>query len=178
MTSRCLFLKHGFIFNNAPLKNGLGRFIPQLQRVTIKFCKESGGSVGIRQFIEKEVVEFAQKNPHVSLYLKPRRHRDPFIVAEYLNGEKHHFPLKNKDFTYVVETVDSLLHHSGKEFQIQEKQHYTDQTSIQGMWHPFTHVDPSVAVSQFPNDQFSTPFGVPMTATEKLKELFEAQKKA
>ena len=105
--TEALFLKEGFIKANAPLKNGLGRFIPQLMRITIKFCKESPKSVGVRwednsyfwtknqihfdvilpaffrEFIEKEIVQFAQENPGTAIYLKPRRHRSPVIVAEY-----------------------------------------------------------------------------------------------
>ena len=46
--TEALFLKEGFIKANAPLKNGLGRFIPQLMRITIKFCKESPTSAGVR----------------------------------------------------------------------------------------------------------------------------------
>ena len=78
-----LFLKQGTVKLNAPLKNGLGRFIPQLMRITIKFCKESPSSQGVRKFIETEIVEFAKQNPGTAIYLKPRRHRGPVVVAEY-----------------------------------------------------------------------------------------------
>ena len=47
MTANALFLKHGWITANAPLRNGVGRFIPQLARVTIKFCKGHGDSNGV-----------------------------------------------------------------------------------------------------------------------------------
>jgi hypothetical protein len=48
MSNRVLFVNHGFIKNNAPLKNGLGRYIPQLMRMTIKFDKENAKSQGVR----------------------------------------------------------------------------------------------------------------------------------
>lgn len=67
----------------APLQNGLGRYIPQLQRVTIKFCKSSGSSQGTREFIEDKLVDFAKTNPSVVVYVKPRRHRCPVMVAEF-----------------------------------------------------------------------------------------------
>ena len=41
----------------------------------ISFCS--------REFIESDLVAFAKQNPHVAIYLKPRRHRAPVIVAEY-----------------------------------------------------------------------------------------------
>ena len=83
MSLEALILKEGIIKANAPLKNGLGRFIPQLMRITIKFCKESPTSTGVREFIEKDIVKFANANPGTAIYLKPRRHRSPVIVAEY-----------------------------------------------------------------------------------------------
>ena len=46
MSNSNLFLKSGFI--RAPLQNGIGRYIPQLQRITLKFCKNHGGSRGVR----------------------------------------------------------------------------------------------------------------------------------
>lgn len=81
MSNRSLFLKTGFI--SAPLQNGLGRFIPQVQRVTLKFCKTHGSSKGIREFIEDKLVDFAKANPSVVVYVKPRRHRSPVMVAEF-----------------------------------------------------------------------------------------------
>ena len=46
MSNTHLFMKSGHI--KTPLQNGLGRFIPQLQRITFKFCKSRGGSRGVR----------------------------------------------------------------------------------------------------------------------------------
>lgn len=80
-----LFLKSGFI--RAPLQNGVGRYIGQLQRITIKFCKNNGSSRGIRDFIENDLVNFARDNPGVVVYVKPRRHQAPAIVAEYRKAQ-------------------------------------------------------------------------------------------
>ncbi len=62
---------------------GLGRYVCQLKRITFKFCKSRHDSVGMRDFIEKDIVNFARENPSVVVYLKPRRHRSPLMVAEY-----------------------------------------------------------------------------------------------
>ena len=48
MSSRFLFLKHGLVSENAPNLNGIARFVPQLMRITIKFCKQRPSSYGIR----------------------------------------------------------------------------------------------------------------------------------
>ncbi len=76
-----LFLKSGYV--SAPLCNGVGRYVQQCQRMTLKFCKSHGGSRGLREFIENHLVEFARANPGVVVYVKPRRHRSPVVVAEY-----------------------------------------------------------------------------------------------
>lgn len=81
MANSNLFLKSGFI--RAPLQNGVGRYVGQLQRITLKFCKSMGSSRGMRDFIENELVNFARANPSVVVYVKPRRHRGPVVVAEY-----------------------------------------------------------------------------------------------
>ena len=72
---RMSFVPVNHVKENAPGLNGLARFIPQLARLTLKFCKESPQSFGVRQFIELDAVEFAKRNPHVAIYLKPRRNR-------------------------------------------------------------------------------------------------------
>jgi len=36
-----------------------------------------------RDFIEGHLLEFVNKNPGVVVYLQPRRHRSPKLVAEY-----------------------------------------------------------------------------------------------
>jgi hypothetical protein len=36
-----------------------------------------------RDFIEKYLLDFTRSNPGVVVYLKPRRHRQPSLVAEY-----------------------------------------------------------------------------------------------
>lgn len=81
MANNALFMKSGFI--RAPLQNGLGRYIGQLQRITLKFCKNNGSSKGMRDFIENDLVDFAKANPGVVVYVKPRRHRTAVVVAEY-----------------------------------------------------------------------------------------------
>lgn len=39
--------------------------------------------MAFRDFIEKDLVEFAKQNPGVVVYLQPRRHRKPKLSAEY-----------------------------------------------------------------------------------------------
>lgn len=65
------------------LHNGVGRYVCQLQRVTLKFCKEHPNSLGMREFIEADLLNFARKNSGIVVYLQPIRHRRAKIFAEY-----------------------------------------------------------------------------------------------
>lgn len=40
-------------------------------------------SIYCRDFIEKNMVDFAKEYPGIVVYVKPRRHRGPSISAEY-----------------------------------------------------------------------------------------------
>lgn len=175
MSYRALYLRRGWINENAPLNNGIGRFIPQLMRLTIKFCKERPTSQGVREFIEHDIVQFAKENPHAALYLKPRRNRSPVVVAEYLNGERHWKSIHQYTRNELKEWLDVLRNASGKEYQVQQKYEFTDNPSIQGMWNSFTNVDPSVATTQFPNHKLSIPRGEDVTATEILQKMYGVQ---
>lgn len=53
-----LFMKTGY--PKAPLQNGLGRYVCQLKRVVIKFCKTSGDSRGVR--LETIYINSFQRN--------------------------------------------------------------------------------------------------------------------
>ena len=175
MSYRALYLRRGWINENAPLNNGVGRFIPQLMRLTIKFCKERPTSQGIREFIENDIVQFAKENPHVALYLKPRRNRSPVVVAEYLNGERHWKSTHQYTRQELKEWLDVLRNASGKEYQVQQKYEFTQNPSIQGMWNSFTNADPSIALAQFPDPELFHPRGHEPSATQKLKKIYKEQ---
>merc|ERR1712029_73103 len=178
MSNRSLFLRRGWVRENAPLNNGLGRFIPQLMRLTIKFCKEHPQSSGVRKYIEQDVVEFAKQNPSCALYLKPRRMRVPVIVAEYLNGEKHRMVIDKYTREQVKEWMDVFRNSSGKEYQVQLKYEYSDHPSIQGPWNPFTNMDPATNLADLPDPEALTTREalIETSATEKVRLLFAQQR--
>lgn len=49
-------------YPSAPQYNGWsGRAIPQLHRITIRFCRKDVTSAGVREFIDKKLVDFAKQ---------------------------------------------------------------------------------------------------------------------
>ncbi|XP_073997621.1 mitochondrial ribosomal protein L43 [Rhodnius prolixus] len=174
MSNSHLFMTSGF--PRAPLKNGIGRYIGQLKRVTIKFCKSNGDSRGVREFIESELIDFARNNPGVVVYVKPRRHRGPTLTAEYLNGNTDYIYCRNFSKEEVYKWLHLLTTRSGKDIMRYRKLWHTDSPSVQGVWTPYTFRDPSLNLASFPINDFNGPKCRKPTATDQLIELFKKQR--
>ncbi|XP_076469775.1 large ribosomal subunit protein mL43-like [Babylonia areolata] len=132
------------------LQNGVGRYICQLQRVTLNFCKSSESSLGMRDFIEKHLLDFTRENPGVVVYVKPRRHRGPTLAAEYLNGGREVIHTANMEVEQVCKWLEHLRTRSGVQIVHLSKLWQTHSPSVQGVWHPFLHKDPALAVTTLP----------------------------
>ena len=72
------------------------------------------------------------------------------LSVNLVNGERHWQTLHQVPYTQVCEWIDFYKNSSGKEYQVQTKYEYTENPSIQGMWHPFVNADPSIATAKFP----------------------------
>ncbi|XP_016946909.1 39S ribosomal protein L43, mitochondrial [Drosophila biarmipes] len=174
MSNSHLFLKSGF--PRAPLQNGVGRYVCQLQRITLKFCKNNGSSRGMRDFIENHLVDFAKENPGIVVYVKPRRHRTPVLVGEYLNGEREWMSCRNSTQEEISKWIDLLKTQNGSSSSLRlRKMWHTDVPSIQGPWTPFLLRSPDAQGQVYPSEEASKPLETPQTATEKLIELFRQQ---
>ncbi|TGZ70937.1 hypothetical protein CRM22_002916 [Opisthorchis felineus] len=117
--------------------NGIGRYVPQLQRITIKFCKSRSDSKGVRDYIEGYLVDFARRNPATVVYVKPRRHRPPLLVAEYLCGNWQYVKASQMECEEIHNWMEFLRNRSGLDIMPIYKTWSTKSPSIQGMWQPF-----------------------------------------
>lgn len=163
-------------FPSVPLQNGIGRYICQLKRITLRFCKSSGSSRGIRDFIETDLISFAQDHPGTVVYLKPRRHKSPSFVAEYLNGQHEVVSCHNFTSQEMVKWLNLYTTRSGIPLTRYIKMWHTECPSIQGVWSPFTNMDPVLNITQFPSEKFSRPVWEEKSATEELLEKVKQQK--
>ncbi|KAJ9579560.1 hypothetical protein L9F63_004745 [Diploptera punctata] len=132
---------------------------------------------GIRDFIELDLVDFAQNYPGIVVYIKPRRHRSPCFSAEYLNGEKHYLNCHNFSRNDIHKWINLLRTQSGNQLIRYRKLWHTDNPSIQGPWSPFVNRRPELNLAEFPNEELSRPFYMPKTATDRLREIFEEQQR-
>merc|ERR1712137_1105278 len=137
------------------LGNGLGRYVCQLQRLTLKFCKEYRGSLGIRNYIEHHLLDFAKGNPGVVVYLLPQRHNRAYLVAEYINGKKEEICVDKMKDTDIVKWVELLRSRSGQPIHRIKKPWVTNNPSIQGVWSPDMDVPEVLNASSLPLAEFS-----------------------
>lgn len=126
-------------FLKSVLQNGVGRYVCQLKRVSIIFSKNAQSSLGVRDFIEEGVVDYAKKNPGTVVYVSPQSCRIPKIVAEYLNGNVREEIITSKTSPQISELLTKLTDQSGLDIIRIRKPFYTNNPSIQGQWHPFTN---------------------------------------
>lgn len=131
-------------FLKSVLQNGVSRYVCQLKRVSIIFSKNAQSSLGVREFIEEGVVDYAKKNPSTVVYVSPQSCRIPKIVAEYLNGNVREEILTNRTSPQISELLTKLTSQSGLDIIRIRKPFHTDNPSIQGQWHPFTNRPPSI----------------------------------
>ncbi|XP_055598402.1 39S ribosomal protein L43, mitochondrial [Uranotaenia lowii] len=175
MSNSHLFLKSGF--PRAPLANGIGRYVCQLQRITLKYCKNNGSSKGMREFLEQDLLDFSRANPGVVVYVKPRRHRTAVMTAEYLNGDRQWVNCRNNSREEIQKWVQVLLTQAGLSSETRlRKLWHTEVPSIQGPWTPFTHQHPSGNLADYPSRELSELRLRDETATEKLLKLYQEQK--
>lgn len=121
------------------LHNGLGRYVQQLQRLSFSLSRDAPSSRGAREFVEREVTDFARRNPGVVIYVNPRPCCVPRVVAEYLNGAVREESLNCKSVEEIATLVQKLADQSGLDVIRIRKPFHTDSPSIQGQWHPFTN---------------------------------------
>jgi large subunit ribosomal protein L43 len=129
----------------------------------------------MRDFIENHLLEFVHRNPGIVIYLQPRRHHSPLLFAEYLNGKSVHLSVGNYTSNELCQWIEHLRCRSGDELIRLRKTWHTETPSVQGIWTPFTNLDPQLAVTTLPDDKLSA-CPASLSATEHLTKLAEQLK--
>lgn len=111
----------------------------QLQRLSFSLSRDAPSSRGAREFVEREVADFARRNPGVVIYVNSRPCCVPRVVAEYLNGAVREESIHCKSVEEIATLVQKLADQSGLDVIRIRKPFHTDSPSIQGQWHPFTN---------------------------------------
>ncbi|KAK5969042.1 Mitochondrial Ribosomal Protein Large [Trichostrongylus colubriformis] len=157
-------------FLRTPAYNGVSRYMPQLHRITFRFCKQGEASVGVRNFIEHKLLELGARIPSVVIYTQPVRNSNPIICAEYGNGRVVQLNAKNMSMTDVERDVNLLYSRSGLPVVKLESLQSAATPSLQGEWTPMTWLSPRLNSAKLPDPEFSEHKTCKVTATDYLIE--------
>lgn len=147
---------------------GHGRYINQIIRLTIKFCKSSGSSREMRKFIETKLVDTARLNSGCVIYVKPRLFKTPVLKADYLNGNEHYLNCHQMSVDQLEAWIGWFMTRSGYELYRLQRSTTTYRPSVQGIWTPFKFRNPQWNTSQFPSEEFGKHVSARPDATEQL----------
>ncbi|CAB3408811.1 unnamed protein product [Caenorhabditis bovis] len=153
-------------FLNIPAYNGISRYTNQLHRITFRFCKQSESSVGVRNFIERQLIEIGKQHPSVVIYAQPVRNTVPTIRAEYGNGRILQVNAKNMSELEVGKDVHMLFSRSGTPVVKLESRQSSVTPSIQGPWTPITWLPSAMNSVPLPSPEFSKHKSCELSATE------------
>jgi len=164
-------------FPSAPGYNGISAYQPQLLRLTIRFCRQSESSAGVRNFIENSLVKFGMENPTCSVYVVPTRNNIPTLRGEYSNGRMVHLNAKNFSLEQVSQHINYLRTRSGQPIVKFEAAQTAQCNSVQGMWTPILWQDSrqNLAAGQLPKPEFSILRTKEISATEYVLSKIETQ---
>ncbi|KHN85790.1 39S ribosomal protein L43, mitochondrial [Toxocara canis] len=162
-------------FPKTPMNNGVTRYIPQAHRITLRFCKQSESSLGMRNFIENSVRRFAQQNPSIVVYILPIRNSTPTLRAEYGNGRMAHVNATNFSAEQVAQHMNLLRTRSGLPVVRLESRQTAAVTSVQGMWNPLLNIDTEQNIADLPQKKFSERRCSQQSATEYVASLVSEQ---
>lgn len=155
---------------------GHGRFVNQIIRMTLKFCKSSGSSREMRRFIETRLVDVARENPGCVIYMKPRLFKTPVMTAEYLNGNSHYLNFHKMSAKQIEAWIGWFLTRSGQELYKMHRPITTYKPSIQGIWSPYTFRPSELNITEFPSEELSRHIPQTLSATDQLVKIAKATK--
>lgn len=154
---------------------GHGRYVNQIARLTLKFCKSSGGSREMRKFIETRLVDTARANEGCVIYVKPRLFKSPVMKAEYLNGKEQYLSFYRMSSAQIEAWISWFLTRSGEDLIRLERYVSTYRPSVQGVWTPFLYRDPKLNVTEFPSEELGRHRSGVTSATDQLLQIQREQ---
>lgn len=94
------------------------RGVRQLQKVIIQYSDIDGSSKGVREWMRKNLVQFAESSPQAEIVTIRARNAHPIIRAHYVNGNKKQIGLKNLESNTVDEHAKFLRNQIGRRVRI------------------------------------------------------------
>uniref|UniRef100_A0AC34QE94 Exoribonuclease phosphorolytic domain-containing protein n=1 Tax=Panagrolaimus sp. JU765 TaxID=591449 RepID=A0AC34QE94_9BILA len=129
--------------------------------------------MGLRNFIEHSLPQFARENPQTVVYVVPIRNATPTLRAEYSNGRQVHINAKGFTHEQAGKEINMLRTRSGEPIVKFESAQTAHCRSVQGEWSTLTWLDPKQNSVDLPNKEFSVFKTADVSATEYLLNLVQ-----
>ena len=108
--------------------------IRQLERLTLRFCKASGSSSGVRAVIRNDIGRFAVENSSVRVSTTVVASQAPRAVAVYRDGSRKEIDLKNQSPIEICTVMRRLRDLATAKRRSFRKPVQTMTPSVQGLW--------------------------------------------
>lgn len=69
--------------------------VKQLKELVVRYSDYDGSSRGVREWIRRELVQFARENPEIEIRTELKRAVHPFLRGVYHNGNSKTICVKN-----------------------------------------------------------------------------------
>ncbi|KAL1936145.1 hypothetical protein VTP01DRAFT_279 [Rhizomucor pusillus] len=124
------------------INNGTGAYVLQCKKLVFNYCERWGSNKGMIEYIKKDLIDFAKKNPQIEILVQPRPHHHPVIRGYYLNGRDKVICTRNMTPKEISDKVNLLRDSSGAKMKNLAKKPVISTTeSVRGIWSPF-HTNP------------------------------------
>ena len=110
------------------------RGVRQLQKVTVKYCRQSGSSKGARALLQEGgLPQWCRENPDIQIETEVKAGRHPLLVAEFLQNEKV-VSIRNDSSEGILSRLNALKDESGIPYSRFKKPVISSNPSLQGTW--------------------------------------------
>eukprot|EP01134_Creolimax_fragrantissima_P006216 CFRG6216T1 len=115
----------------------IGRYVTQVRKITVYYCRQSGSSKGVREFIDKDLVNIAKNHPEVAFDVRLKHRSHAFVKGEFANDYVKTMTVKNESAADIRKRVIGLITQVGAKNRKLTKWWQTQNPSIQGDWNHF-----------------------------------------
>jgi large subunit ribosomal protein L43 len=108
--------------------------VRQLKELVIRYSDYDGSSRGIREWMQTNLVKFAENNPNLVVKALKKRAKHPCLTGVYLNGNSKTIGIKNLSTEEIQSHVLHLRNQIGRKVKIWKISFAIDSHSIIYRW--------------------------------------------
>jgi large subunit ribosomal protein L43 len=90
------------------------RGVRQLRELVIRYSDYDGSSKGIREWMSKYLLSFAEKNPKLQITAEKVRCKHPYLRGNFANGNTKTICIKNADDEEIAKQILHLRNQIGR----------------------------------------------------------------